>query len=139
MQAGCAVARGAPLFQRAATAATPPMEEATRPQPEDAVRFRKPLVVLLTLAITAIVVGVVRDFLLALFLAAVFSSLLGVWQAVPYLFADTWGQLRLSEPGERHGATDAIDTSLAYRGYLAVLALVPMAGLFFSFREIQKL
>ncbi|MGH8196290.1 MAG: hypothetical protein ACREQ8_18130 [Woeseiaceae bacterium] len=25
---------------------------------------------------------------------AVFSSLLGVWQAVPYLFADCWGLLR---------------------------------------------
>ena len=62
-----------------------------------------------------------------------------MWQAVPYLFADTWGQLRLSEPAERHGATDTIDTSPAYRGYLAVLALVPMAGLFFGFREIQKL
>ena len=70
---------------------------------------------------------------------AVFSSLLGVWQAVPYLFADTWQQLRLSGPKERHATTDAIDGSPAYRGYLAVLALVPMAGLFFSFREIQKL
>ncbi len=52
------------------------MKQSSRPQPEDAVKFRKPLVLLLTLAITAIVVGVVRDFLLALFLAAVFSSLL---------------------------------------------------------------
>lgn len=70
---------------------------------------------------------------------AVFSSLLGVWQAVPYLFADTWEQLRLSAPKERHPSTETIDGSPAYRGYLATLALVPMAGLFFSFREIQKL
>jgi Mn2+/Fe2+ NRAMP family transporter len=69
---------------------------------------------------------------------AVFSSLLGVWQAVPYLFADTLNLL-LSDSGtagkprlplKKHGT--------AYRGYLAAIALVPMAGLFFSFREIQK-
>ena len=68
---------------------------------------------------------------------AVFSSLLGVWQAVPYLFADTLGLLR--EDGEAR-ADAAIDTrSPAYRGYLFALAIVPMAGLFWSFQEIQKL
>jgi Mn2+/Fe2+ NRAMP family transporter len=68
---------------------------------------------------------------------AVFSSLLGVWQAVPYLFADTLGLLR--EDGEAR-AENAIDTgSAAYRGYLFALAIVPMAGLFWSFQEIQKL
>ena len=34
------------------------MKQSRRTQPEDAVKFRKPLVLLLTLAITAIVVGV---------------------------------------------------------------------------------
>ena len=72
-------------------------------------------------------------------LGAVFSSLLGVWQAVPYIFADVW---RLSfrgadveiEPGE------TVDTtSLAYRGFLVAIAVVPMVGLMMSFREIQKL
>jgi len=68
---------------------------------------------------------------------AVFSSLLGVWQAVPYLFADTLGLLR--EDG-RASADAAIDTSSkAYRGYLLALAIVPMAGLFWRFQEIQKL
>jgi Mn2+/Fe2+ NRAMP family transporter len=68
---------------------------------------------------------------------AVFSSLLGVWQAVPYLFADTLGLLR--EDGKAR-ADAAIDTrSPAYRGYLFALAIVPMAGLFWSFQEIQKL
>ena len=68
---------------------------------------------------------------------AVFSSLLGVWQAVPYLFADTLGLLR--EDG-KEPADSAIDTrSPAYRGYLFALAIVPMAGLFWSFQEIQKL
>lgn len=68
---------------------------------------------------------------------AVFSSLLGVWQAVPYLFADCWGLL-----GARRGAATRItvDTKAKpYRVYLLLLALIPMLGLFFSFREIQKL
>ena len=68
---------------------------------------------------------------------AVFSSLLGVWQAVPYLFADTLNLLR--EDGEAP-AEAAIDThSATYRGYLFALAIVPMAGLFWRFQEIQKL
>ena len=68
---------------------------------------------------------------------AVFSSLLGVWQAVPYLFADTLGLLH--EDGEAR-ADAAIDTrSGSYRGYLFALAIVPMAGLFWRFQEIQKL
>lgn len=72
---------------------------------------------------------------------AVFSSLLGVWQAVPYLFADTWGLLRESGDAPAHGGDAApVDTSsLAYRGYLVALAIVPMAGLLWSFKEIQKI
>ena len=65
---------------------------------------------------------------------AVFSSLLGVWQAVPYLFADVWDHV--NGPGDRQAAVNT--DSMAYRGYLAALALVPMAGLLFSFREVQK-
>ena len=68
-------------------------------------------------------------------LGAVFSSLLGVWQAVPYLFADVW---RLTAP--RAGSGNAVDTgSLPYRGYLLAIATLPMLGLFMSFREVQKL
>ena len=70
---------------------------------------------------------------------AVFSSLLGVWQAVPYLFADTLGLLR-ETPDTRGAEPAAVDTrSPAYRGYLVALAIVPMAGLFWRFQEIQKL
>lgn len=72
---------------------------------------------------------------------AIFSSLLGVWQAVPYLFADTLGLLHedaATAPGGDGSA--AVDTrSAAYRGYLVALAIVPMAGLFWRFQEIQKL
>jgi Mn2+/Fe2+ NRAMP family transporter len=64
----------------------------------------------------------------------VFSSLLGVWQAAPYLFADCWRLL-----GVPRGAPVAVNTrAVPYRAFLVVLALVPMIGLFFSFREVQK-
>lgn len=67
---------------------------------------------------------------------AVWSSVLGVWQAVPYLFADCWALLR--RPGEPNRA--AVDTaSKPYRVYLLLLAIVPMLGLFASFREVQKI
>jgi Mn2+/Fe2+ NRAMP family transporter len=68
---------------------------------------------------------------------AVFSSLLGVWQAVPYLFADTLGLLREDGKPPAHAVIDT--GSPAYRGYLVALAIVPMAGLFWRFQEIQKL
>jgi Mn2+/Fe2+ NRAMP family transporter len=62
---------------------------------------------------------------------AVFSSLLGVWQAVPYLFADFCGIVA--------GRTGPVDTrGRAYRGYLFALALVPIPGLLGGFRAVQK-
>jgi Mn2+/Fe2+ NRAMP family transporter len=75
-------------------------------------------------------------FLLGAF-GAVFSSLLGVWQAVPYLFADCW---RLLE--HRSGAIPQalVDTrSRPYRIYLLCLGLVPMLGLFMTFRQVQQI
>ena len=68
---------------------------------------------------------------------AVFSSLLGVWQAVPYLFADV---LRLIRDPATTNVDTAIDTRApAYRGYLVGIALVPMLGLLVSFKEMQIL
>ena len=66
---------------------------------------------------------------------AVFSSLLGVWQAVPYLFADVWQLLgHKAEDGER----PVIDTrALPYRGFLVALAILPMPGLFLGFQSVQ--
>jgi Mn2+/Fe2+ NRAMP family transporter len=69
---------------------------------------------------------------------AVFSSLLGVWQAVPYLFADLWGLLHQPDQETVGGETRVDTRSPAYLGYLAVMALFPMAGLFRGFGEIQK-
>ena len=71
---------------------------------------------------------------------AVFSSLLGVWQATPYIFADTWTQImhRSKDGGGEQAAI--VDTASApYRAFLFAIAIVPMLGLVVSFQEIQKL
>ena len=68
---------------------------------------------------------------------AVFSSLLGVWQSVPYLFANCWNLL--ADPGNA-AASSRVDTgSVPYRGYLLILASVPTAGLCMTFESAQKL
>jgi len=66
-------------------------------------------------------------------LGAVFSSVLGVWQAVPYVFADWWAMRR------KRGRVEVSTKSLAYRGYLVVLAILPCALLFVDFKTAQKL
>ena len=86
---------------------------------------------------------------------AVFSSLLGVWQSVPYLFADCWRLLFLEptnvgETFKKEKATRIervnskapvmVDTSgLPYRSFLVILGVVPMVGLFWGFQQVQKL
>ncbi len=66
---------------------------------------------------------------------AVFSSLLGVWQSVPYLFADSW---QLARRGS--GTARVVDTrSAPYLGYLLALGTIPAAGLWDGFRQIQQL
>jgi Mn2+/Fe2+ NRAMP family transporter len=67
---------------------------------------------------------------------AVFSSLLGVWQAVPYLFADIWG---LFVQRAKRLSAEEIESSTPYQVYLFALTFVPMIGLFISFKEVQKL
>jgi len=67
---------------------------------------------------------------------AVFSSLLGVWQSVPYIFADFCG-MALGESREQRRQRVAA-TSKTYRFYLLALAFVPMVNLPFSFKLIQK-
>jgi len=57
--------------------------------------------------------------------AAVFTSTLGVWQGVPYIFTDFMRQ--------RRGASSFIDErGWTYRGYLLFLALPPMLLLVFG-------
>lgn len=87
------------------------------------------------------------------FWGAVFSSLLGVWQGVPYLFAD-FLQIRQRYALQRR-AGDAVDgeqqavgvdrdevsftRSKAYRGYLIALAIVPLPLLFRKVEHVQLL
>lgn len=66
---------------------------------------------------------------------AVFSSLFGVWQSTPYLFADLWSFGRNSSSGDRQ----AIVSGRPYWLYLYAMASVPVIGLvFFDFTVIQK-
>lgn len=68
---------------------------------------------------------------------AIFSSLLGVWQSVPYLFADT---LRLwrQGPGDVGRARPTPPRpDRVYRAALYLLASVPVAGMFGSFASVQ--
>ena len=85
---------------------------------------------------------------------AVFSSLLGVWQAVPYIFADFW-QLRderkqttigadaqgdADAQGEATAGPRKVDVNgMPYRMYLVAIAVVPMLGLLIDFSRVQLL
>lgn len=71
-------------------------------------------------------------------LGAVFSSLLGVWQAVPYLFADVWRLTIQPQKQDSHAKAQALTKSVPYRVFQLAIATVPMLGLWVSFKEIQK-
>jgi Mn2+/Fe2+ NRAMP family transporter len=68
--------------------------------------------------------------------SAIFSSLLGVWQAVPYLFADIW---RLFFRQATYPLAKDMTTTSPYRFYLIFIAFIPMLGLWLPFKEVQKL
>lgn len=58
---------------------------------------------------------------------AIFSSLLGVWQSMPYLFTDFWNLTRSKSQGQERKKVDT--KSKPYRGYLFAIATVPALGL----------
>jgi len=58
------------------------------------------------------------------FWAAVFASLLGVWQSVPYLYADLYGIAKKLPPEARKEVTQV--TSWPYRAGLIFITLVPI-------------
>jgi hypothetical protein len=58
------------------------------------------------------------------FWAAVFASLLGVWQSVPYLYADFYGIVKRLAPEERAAVVKV--TSKPYRLALLWVSLVPI-------------
>ena len=62
------------------------------------------------------------------FWAAVFASLLGVWQSVPYLYADFYTIIKKMSPEERKRTTAV--TSTPYRLALVFVTLAPMAFAF---------
>ncbi len=65
--------------------------------------------------------------------AAIFSSLLGVWQSVPYLFSDL---IRIMNNGKEQVEGQK---SPVYAYALYSIALIPMLGLPFGFASMQKL
>ena len=58
------------------------------------------------------------------FWAAVFASLLGVWQSVPYLYADFYSIMKKMSPEERARVTKV--TSTPYRLALVFVTLAPI-------------
>jgi Mn2+/Fe2+ NRAMP family transporter len=68
---------------------------------------------------------------------AVYSSMLGVWQSVPFLFADSWRLVR--EPGAKPAATTLDTRASPYLTYQLALATLPAISLWTSFVEMQKL
>jgi Mn2+/Fe2+ NRAMP family transporter len=86
------------------------------------------------------------------FWAAVFTSVLGVWQGVPYLFADLARVSRRREAtvrspsperergtGGEDGTTGGVDLTVTrpYRTYLVLIALVPIPLLWLSLEQAQ--
>lgn len=67
---------------------------------------------------------------------AIFSSLLGVWQAVPYMFADLMRHLK-SHPEQQD--MSQLSQTVSYRWFQISLALIPIVSLWMSFKEVQKL
>jgi Mn2+/Fe2+ NRAMP family transporter len=62
------------------------------------------------------------------FWAAVFASLLGVWQSIPYLFADCYGLMR-KLPQDTRERLKAV-SSVPYRAALAFITVVPIGFAF---------
>lgn len=66
------------------------------------------------------------------FFCGVFSSLLGVWQSVPYLFSDLVSLKSQNHPQD-------LKKTDAYKIYLFGLALIPISSLWLKFQSIQLL
>jgi len=70
--------------------------------------------------------------------AAIVSSMLGVWQAVPFLFADAVNNLSGSE-NKRQLSKSKLEKTKAYIFGVLFLTVAPLLSLFMSFKEVQKL
>lgn len=90
---------------------------------------------------------------LAGFWAAVFTSLLGVWQSAPYIFADfmrvrkrwSYGIGNRNETSDAQnnmlndGADGSLDTKRDYRWFLLAIATLPLVLLWGTVKEVQVL
>ena len=71
--------------------------------------------------------------------AAVFTSLLGVWQAVPYVFADFVRATGKAHLNRNSASNTTVNTrSWLYRGFLLAMATVPFVQVLKPFSEVQK-
>jgi Mn2+/Fe2+ NRAMP family transporter len=68
---------------------------------------------------------------------AVASSMLGVWQSVPFLFADAW-RMRRGALGGPIGSAPVDTRSKAYWTYQLLLATLPAVTLWTGFAPLQK-
>jgi len=68
---------------------------------------------------------------------AVFSSLFGVWQAAPYIFADFVRTVRGTRPDSTE-TRGPLDQTRAYRIFLVLIATVPIVNLRLSFASVQQ-
>ncbi len=74
---------------------------------------------------------------------AIASSMLGVWQSVPYLFVDSWRLIRGEAKPKENSDSNSETTSQnperhpICRGSLVMIATVPAIGLFTKFETIQ--
>lgn len=69
------------------------------------------------------------------FWGAVFTSLLGVWQGVPYLLADFLNLRRRRVHGRPEPAD--LKKTVSYRLYLLALAVLPISLLWFKVQQVQ--
>lgn len=83
--------------------------------------------------------GYAKWVFLAGFWAAVFTSLLGVWQSAPYLFADILHSLSKKAPRGAHRPEHVaqLRRSGPYRWYLLAIATLPMILLWDSVKTVQ--
>jgi Mn2+/Fe2+ NRAMP family transporter len=67
---------------------------------------------------------------------AIFSSMLGVWQGVPYLFADLVGQIQ-KRHARNHPPAPPLTRTRAYRFFLLFLAVPPITLLWAKVAAVQ--
>lgn len=66
---------------------------------------------------------------------AIFSSLLGAWQSIPYLFTDLTSLMGVKGPDQRRQVDP---DSRFYRATMYAMATIPMLGLWVGFARMQK-